>query len=658
MTIANLSRRRFLQSSGVLVVGAAVPGRATGPLPSRGAALTPNVFLSMAGDGTVTVTASRSEMGQGIRTALAQIVADELDADWSRVTVAQAVGDPVYGDQNTDGSQSIRFLFDVLRNAGASAREMLRTAAAAQWDVPVAEIEAVDHSLRHAPSGRTAGYGDLVAAASELPVPENPPLKTRDAYRYIGKHRVHVDADDVADGRATFGADLTLPNMAHAVIVRPPSLGSQVASFEPPADEPGLIAVETLPGVAGIGAMFNPIGGVAIVADRTWTAIRIANALDVQWTEGPNAAFDSTEFTRQLREAVQTDGERLFDSGDVDAALAAEGADVEALYETPFLSHAPMEPPVALASVAEGRCEVWAPVQDPQSTRGLVARWLGTVEQANVTINVTLLGGAFGRKSKPDFVLEAVELSKRLARPVRVTWTREDDIGHDFFHAASAQYHRAKLDAAGRPAAWLQRTAFPTIATTFDGSAEQPQNWELEMGFSNMPYRVENQRYEYAGIQPGVRMGWLRSVCNIFHAFSSNIFIDELAAAAGRDPIDYRLELLGPSGILDVPGMQPPEGHGLDLARLRHVVERARAISDWDAARAAGCGLGFAVHHSFRSYVATVMEVSAGESGLRVDKAHVVLDCGTYINPDTCIAQMEGAVVFGLSLAPARGDPP
>ena len=650
MKIANLSRRRFLQSSGIFVVGAAVPGCSVGPMPSPDARLTPNVFLSMAGDGTVTITASRSEMGQGIRTALAQIVADELEADWSRVTVVQAVGDPVYGDQNTDGSQSIRFLFDTLRNAGASAREMLRTAAANQWGVPVAETAAADHSVTHALSGRSLAYGDLVAAASELPVPENPPFKTRDAYRYIGKTRIHVDASDVADGKATFGLDVTLPDMAHAVVVRPPSLGSAVASFEPPADEPGLIAVETLPGVSGLGGMFNPVGGVAIVADRTWTAIRIARDLEVQWTEGPNAAFDSGEFTRQLRERVQTDGERLFDSGDLDAAFAADGTEVEALYETPFLSHAPMEPPCALASVTEGRCEVWAPVQDPQSTRGLVAGWLG-LDPAHVTIHVTLLGGAFGRKSKPDFVLEAVELSKRLGRPVRVTWTREDDIGHDFFHAASAQYHKAKLDAEGRPSAWLQRTAFPTIVTTFDGSAEKPADWELEMGFSNLPYRVGSQRYEYTGIRPGVRIGWLRSVCNIFHSFSSNIFIDELAAAAGRDPIDYRLDLLGPSGVLEVPGMQPPEGHGLDLARLRHVIERARAISNWDAPRAAGRGVGFAVHHSFRSYVATVMEVQAGEGGLRVERAHVVLDCGTYINPDTCIAQMEGAVVFGLSLA-------
>ena len=416
MNIANLSRRRFLQSSGIFVVGAAVPGCSVGPMPSPDATLEPNVFLSLAGDGTVTITASRSEMGQGIRTALAQIVADELEADWSRVTVVQAVGDPVYGDQNTDGSQSIRFLFDTLRNAGASAREMLRMAAANQWGVPVAETEAADHSVTHAASGRSLAYGDLVAAASELPVPENPPFKTRDAYRYIGKTRVHVDASDVADGRATFGLDVTLPDMAHAVVVRPPSLGSAVASFEPPADEPGLIAVETLPGVSGLGGMFNPVGGVAIVADRTWTAIRIARDLEVQWTEGPNAAFDSGEFTRQLRERVQTDGERLFDSGDLDAAFAAEGTEVEALYETPFLSHAPMEPPCALASVTEGRCEVWAPVQDPQSTRGLVAGWLG-LDTANVTIHVTLLGGAFGRKSKPDFVLEAVELSKRLGRP-------------------------------------------------------------------------------------------------------------------------------------------------------------------------------------------------------------------------------------------------
>ena len=647
---ANLSRRRFMQGGTALVLGAATPvlGAAVGA-DSSAARLAPNVFLAIDGDGGVTITASRSEMGQGVRTALAQIVADELEADWNAITVAQAVGDPVYGDQNTDGSQSIRLLFDTLREAGAAAREMLCAAAANEWGVPAAECQAVQSAVRHAPSGRALGYAALVAAAAELPVPANPKLKRRADYRHIGKARVHVDADDVVDGKAAFGMDVTLPNMAHAVIVRPPVLGAAVADFEEPPAQPGLIAVETLDGV-GLGGMFQPLGGVAVVADRTWTAIKVADALQVEWGESPHDGFDSAKLATQLRELVGTDGERLFDQGDVAAAFAEDGPEVEALYETAFLSHAPMEPPCALANVTATGCEVWAPVQDPQSTRGLVAQQLG-MDPAQVTVNVTLLGGAFGRKSKPDFVLEAVELSKRLKRPVRVTWRREDDIRHDYYHAASAQYHKAKLNAEGRPTAWLQRTAFPSIQTTFNKAAIAPAEWELEMGFSNLPFRVANQRFEYAGIEPGVRIGWLRSVCNIFHSFSGNVFIDELATAAGQDPIAYRLALLGESGTFEVPGMQPPEGHALDLGRLRRVIERARDASDWNAARAAGRHLGFAVHHSFRSYVAAVVEVGADAGAIKAERTHVVLDCGTYINPDTCKAQMEGAVVFGLSIA-------
>ena len=647
---ANLSRRRFMQGGTALVLGAATPVLSTvASADSSAAILAPNVFLAIDGHGGVTITASRSEMGQGVRTALAQIVADELEADWNAITVQQAVGDPVYGDQNTDGSQSIRLLFDTLREAGAAAREMLREAAANEWGVPAAECEAAQHEVRHPPSGRALGYGRLVAAAAELPVPANPKLKRRADYRHIGKARVHVDANDVVDGKAAFGMDVTLPNMAHAVIVRPPVLGAAVERFEEPPAQAGLIAVETLDGV-GLGGMFQPLGGVAVIADRTWTAIKVADALQVEWGGSPHDGFNSATLAERLRELVHADGERLFDQGDVAAAFAVGGQQVEALYETAFLSHAPMEPPCALANVTGSGCEVWAPVQDPQSTRGLVAQQLG-LDPAQVTVHVTLLGGAFGRKSKPDFVLEAVALSKRLKRPVRVTWRREDDIRHDYYHAASAQYHKATLDGEGRPTAWLQRTAFPSIQTTFNKAAVQPAEWELEMGFSNLPFRVANQRFEYAGVEPGVRIGWLRSVCNIFHSFSGNVFIDELAAAAGQDPIAYRLALLGESGAFEVPGMQPPAGHALDLGRLRRVIERARDASDWNAARAAGRHLGFAVHHSFRSYVAAVVEVSADAGAIKAERAHIVLDCGTYINPDTCKAQMEGAVVFGLSLA-------
>ena len=650
----DLSRRGFLGVSGVFVLGACLPVRANTPERSLAAGtLEPNLFLALEGDGTVRITAHRSEMGQGIRTALAQIVADELDADWSRVQVDQAPGDAKYGDQNTDGSRSIRYNYDRLRSAGATARLMLRQAAAEVWQVPLEEVTAANHEVSHAPSGKRLGYGELAGEAAALPVPEEAPLKPNAEHRFIGKDAVHVDAAAIARGEGTFGADFTLPNMATAVVVRCPWLGGGVEKIvNPPGEQAGFIGIEILDPSASAGPQFAPLGGAAVIAEDTYTAIRIARELEIEWTESPNHSFDSSQLQQSLLSALQEPGTPVpnAEKGDVDAAFAAGGTELEATYQTPFLAHAPMEPPVAVADVSEDRCVVHATVQDPQAARGLVAAHL-QMPLENVKVMPTLLGGAFGRKSKPDFVLEAVELSKRLKRPVRVQWLREDDIRHDFFHAASAQYHRAVVDERGHPNAWLQRTAFPSITTVFAAQASQPAEWELEMGFSNLPYAVANQRMESAGIRPGVRVGWLRSVCNIFHAFSANVFADEMAAQAGRDAIEHRLEILPEGGKLSVPGMQPPEGYELDIGRLRHVIERVRALSEWDRARPDGVGLGFAVHHSFYSYVATVLEASVQNGQPTVSNAYMVLDCGTYINPDTCRAQMEGAVVFGLSLA-------
>ena len=654
----NLSRRNFLGVSGVFVLGACVPGCAPTPRPQTATVpFEPNLFLALDPDGTVRVTAHRSEMGQGIRTALAQIVADELDADWSRVAVDQANGDVKYGDQNTDGSRSILMNYDRLRAAGATARLMLRQAAAQHWQVALDEVEAKNHEVTHAGSGQRLDYGELAGIAAALPVPEAAPQKAEAEHRYIGKDAVHVDAADIARGKGTYGADFQMPNMATAVVVRCPWLGGGVKNIvNKPVAAAGLVGIEILDPSASAGPVFNPVGGVAVVAEDTYTAIRIARDLEIEWTDSPNSTFASDELRASLRTALEAPGTPVpgSEKGDVDAVFAEGMTELSATYETPFLAHAPMEPPVAVADVSADRCVVHGPLQDPQSARGLVAGWLGYPLE-NVTVTPTLLGGAFGRKSKPDFALEAVELSKRLKRPVRVQWLREDDIRHDYFHAASAQYHRAAIDERGHPKAWLERTAFPSITTVFDGAATMPAPWELEMGFSNLPYGVENQRMEFAGMRPGVRVGWMRSVCNIFHAFSANVFADEMAAAVGRDAIEHRLEILAEGGKLTVPGMQPPEGHELDVGRLRHVIERVRALSAWDSPRPEGTGLGFAVHHSFRSYVATVLEAAVVNGQPKVSNAYVVLDCGTHINPDTCRAQMEGAVVFGLSLA-LHGD--
>ena len=661
----NLSRRGFLGVSGVFVLGACVPGCAPTPAPKlAGGGFAPNLFLAIDADGTVRITAHRAEMGQGVRTALAQIVADELEADWARVTVEQAPGDTKYGDQNTDGSRSIQLNYDPLREAGATARLMLRQAAAQHWQVPLEEVTAANHVVSHAPSNRQLGYGELAGEAAVLPVPEEAPQKTTAEHRYIGAPQIHVDAADIARGQGTFGADVQRPNMATAVIVRCPWLGGGVRDIHNrPAPTPGLVGIEILKPAPAAGPNFTPLGGVAVIAEDTWTAMRIAGELNIEWEGSPNADFDSAALQDALRAAAEQNevngveakpASRVpnAEQGDVDAIFdAGAGTELAATYETPFLAHAPMEPPVAMADVSADQCVVEAPVQDPQTARHLVAEALG-LPHASVTVTPTLLGGAFGRKSKPDYVLEAVELSRRTGRPIRVQWLREDDIRHDYYHAASAQHHRAVVDERGLPTAWLQRTAFPSITTVF-GEVPQPPPaaWELEMGFSNLPYTVPNRRMEFAGIRPGVRIGWLRSVCNIFHAFSANVFADEMAAAAGQDAIEHRLAMLPESGKLEQPGMQPPVGYELDIGRLRHVIERVRELAEWQRPRPEGVGLGFAVHHSFRSYVATVLEASMVGGNPRVTNAYMVLDCGTYINPDTCAAQMEGAVVFGLSLA-------
>ena len=649
MNITNLSRRNFLQGAGVLVLGASMPVGLVRPIPVTGN-FQPNVYLSIDVGGQVTVTAHRSEMGQGIRTALTQIVADELEADWSRITVVQAPGDKVYGDQNTDGSQSIRLFYDVLRHAGGSAKQMLVQAAADRWKVNPSQCRAKDHEVVHVDSKKRIAYGELVVDAAMLSVPKEVVFKDRKEHKYIGKERTHVDIDDLLDGKAKFGADVRLDGMLYATLRRCPWLGGGVvrAPEIPPTD--GYVGYEIIDPPTG-APVFSPLGGIAILAEDTYTSMSVAEALKIQWTDNPNKLFNSAEFTESLNQAVHREGKQLFDRGNVDVAFDRGGKELEATYQTPFLSHAPMETPVAVASVTESFCEVWAPVQDPQSCRDLVAGYLGRPAD-QVRINVTMLGGAFGRKSKPDFVLEAVELSKRRKSPVRVQWSREDDIRHDYYHAASAQYHKATLDDAGLPSAWLQRTAFPSITTVFSEQAIEPAAWELEMGFSNLPYRIPNQRYEFAGLKPGVRVGWMRSVCNVFHSFSSNSFVDEMAVAAGQDPLEYRIKLLGDQGRnYEVPGMQAPLGHEMDLERIGNVLEKVRRLSRWDQDRGAGRGLGLAVHHSFRSYVATVLDVSVEADTYKVNEAFVVLDCGTYINPNTCVAQMEGAVVFGLSLA-------
>ena len=650
--LVNLSRRQLLGVSGTLVLGASLPRlRANPDIETRDGIH--HLYVSLDTNASVSVVIHRSEMGQGVRTSLAQIVADELDADWERVSVMQAQGHPKYGDQNTDGSKSIRLFYDILRTAGAAVREMLVQAAANKLKVDPSALTTANHEVLSARGSQSIPYADLVGPASHLEVPSAPKLKKREDHTLIGKAVSHVDAGDMARGSAIYGADVRLPNMAVAVIVRPPSRATKVDTSDLPreARTPAFIALEDLSSRTGPPHFF-PFGGVAVVAKDTASAMKMAKQVKATWTLSHFSSTSSTFIESHIRRLLERGPLQLAAFGNPEEVIEQSDRVLEALYTTPMLAHAPMEPPVAIADVRADGVEVWAPVQDPQGTREHISKYL-EIEAETVTVNPTLLGGAFGRKSKPDFVLEAVELSKRLQRPIRVQWTREDDIQYDYYHAPNGQLYKASLGDDGLPTAWIQRTVFPSLASTF-GPFATPQGFELAMGFANTPYRFPNQRFQYAGLVPGVRIGWLRSVCNVFHAFGANVFVDELAIEAGIDPIDYRLRIWPKSGKLETLTDKPDPGYELDYARLRHVLGKVREISDWDQARADGRALGVAVHHSFYSYVATVIEVERDVSPLKAKHAWVVLDCGTYVNPDTCRAQMEGSVVFGLSIA-AKG---
>jgi isoquinoline 1-oxidoreductase beta subunit len=659
--IRQLSRRDFLKSGGVFVIGVSLFGcsRDNAPIPAEPPAAgpwSPDVFVSFEADGTAHIVAHRSEMGQGIRTGLPAVLADEMEADWNRVVVEQATGDAKYGDQNTDGSHSVRDFMQRMREAGATVRRMLEQSAAQQWGVDVAECRAELHTVVHDPSGRVLDYGELVAGAAELPVPgpEQLNFKSRDQFRYIGKELPIVDMHDMTHGAANYGADTRLPGMKFAAIARPPVVFGKVKSYDAAAAlaVAGVEQVVEIP-AAEPPAMFKALGGVAVIASNSWAALKARDLLTVEWEDGPNADYDSAAYKTALLETVRQPGTIVRDEGDAAAALAAAERTVAAEYYAPHLAHAPMEPPAAVASVTADFCEIWAPTQHPQSLIPMAQAVTGLPPE-QIRINVTLLGGAFGRKSKCDFAEEAVYLSKQLGVPVLVQWSREDDIRHDYFHSVSAQRLEAGLDEKGTVVAWRHRLCYPSIMSTFDPSVREAVPLELGLGAQNMPYAIPNLRLETGPADAKVRIGWLRSVCNIFQSFAINAFSDEIAHARGADPLDNLLELLGPDREIDVAalGLEATENYPFETGRLRGIIQRVAEEAGWGRELPAGRGLGIAGHYSFLSYVAAVVEVAVQDDGSwSVPRVDIGIDCGTYVNPDRVRAQQEGAVIFGLSLA-------
>lgn len=668
--IENVSRRRFLKNLGIsstaLVIGVQLPGLSLMPkalaASSDNSVFEPSVYLQISQDNTVSVIVHRSEMGQGIRTSIPMIVADELEADWQQVKVIQGLGDKKYGSQNTDGSRSIRRFYQPLREAGASARMMLEQAAANIWQVPVAQCQAQNGHVVDKAGARQLAFGDLVVAAQQLPLPEKDKIvfKAKQDFNFIGKENVAlVDGHDIATGKAVYGYDVQLPEMKIAVIARPPVLASKIKSYDDSAAKkvPGVIAVVKMPDVEE-PVLFKPLGGIAVIATNTWAALQGRKALKIDWqVNQDHQTYNSDSYKAALNKSCDNPAKVLRQKGDFTKALADADQELSAEYYVPELIHAPMEPPAATAHYHDGQFDIWACTQTPQSAQNTVAQFM-QVEPEKVNVNVTLLGGGFGRKSKPDFIVEAAYLAKTLMMPIKVEWSREDEVQQGYYHAVSYQKLRAGLKNKTLTA-WQHNVALPPIGSTFSKGADLIGS-ESGLGLVDMPYQVANVSCAAGKAPAHTRIGWLRSVTNINQAFAVCSFADELAHARDLDPVQNLLSLLGDDRLIDLTKEQTEYGnygestdvYPIDTARLKNVVNRVAELANWSKPRPKNHGLGIAVHRSFVSYVASVVEVSVNPQGkIKLEHIWLSVDCGIAVNPERIKSQMEGAAVFAISLA-------
>ncbi|HJT06561.1 MAG TPA: molybdopterin cofactor-binding domain-containing protein [Stellaceae bacterium] len=676
LVIENVSRRGFLRGAaatgGLVVAAQLLPTKAlaypTGAsaMP-HGVVTDPHVFVSIAKDGTVTIVAARAEMGTGAaRTSLPMMIADELDADWHRVKVTQSPGnEEKYGNQDTDGSRSTRHFIQPMRQIGASVRHMLEAAAAKHWGVAATDVEAKHHQIVNKKTGKKIGYGDVADIAMTMPVPSESEIKLKDpsAFRYIGKGNIKpYDQHDITVGRATYGIDAKVPGMLFAVIEHTPVMGGKVVSYDDSETMkiPGVLKVVKIDGTPA-PAKFDTMGGVAVVAKNTWAAMKGRDALKIQWEDGPHGSYDSVAYRAQMKDTASKPCQVVREDGDAEAALKSAAKVVTGEYYLPHISHAQMEPVNATAKFANGKLEVWAPVQSPGGTRDDLAKKLG-LQPADVTVNCTLLGGGFGRKSQCDYVIEAALLSKEMNAPVKLIWTREDDIRHDFFHTVSFERIDAGIDDKGKVTAWRHRSVAPTLFTLFVPDPKHESALEMGMGLVDNPFQIANLRCENGEAEAHTRIGWFRSVSNIPHAFAIQTMVAEIAHATNRDPKEVLLELIGEPRIVDPSKSkevkdywnygEPWETFPIDTGRLRGVVELAAQKAGWGKKLPKGHGLGIAAHRSFVTYVATVVEAKVDSKGnLTVPNVWTAIDAGYIVNPERVRSQIEGCAVMGLALA-------
>jgi len=635
-----IKRRTFLKSSTFAGTGFAI-GIAFEPLTSfaaksetsvtatKGADL--GLWIRISSDGTITLIAPSSEMGQGVNTALSMIIAEEMEADWQSIKTETAPANSDYKNpeqplQITGASSSIKGFWEPLREVGAAAREMLKTAAAQKWEVPASQCNAHSGKIIHQKSGREFSFGELAEAAGKLDIPSDPPLKSPVDYKLVGRSIPRLDLPDKVTGSAKFGIDVRISGMLFATVRQSPIFGGEVLSYDETAAKE----------VRGVKAVVRVPNGIAVVADNTWRAKKGMEALNPKFQggktagESSNAGLDSQQVRQQLRSALDDEGKTEIDSKHSAAGLPF--LDLE--YEVPFLAHATLEPMNCTAHVQDDFCEIWVPTQNQEMSLDVVKE-ITDLDDDQIRIHTTLLGGGFGRRLETDFVTQAVTISKLLQKPVQVIWMREEDMQHDFYRPASMSRFQISLGADGFPQQWKNQLAGPSILKRYFA----PLGWlgfdpTSTEGAEEIPYSIPDFDFDYSLVDPGVPVGFWRSVGSSHNAFYTESALDEAAHAANQDPYEYRRKLL------------------VNEPRFRKVLEKVTKDANWERSLPEGHGLGIALHRSFGSIVGTVLEISTNSSGLlKLHKAWITIDCGKVVNPDTVRAQMEGGFIFGLSAA-------
>jgi len=634
-TLTGIDRRSFLKTgvagAAGLVIGFYLPGRfETFAAPAGVASAKLNAWMFISPDDTVKIMIDKSEMGQGILTALCMIAAEELDCDWKKIhtefaPAAKEYFNPAFGMQGTGGSSSVRSSWDPLRKAGAAARDMLLQAAAQKWGVEKSTCRTENGVIYHDATKRKLTYGSLAEAASMLPVPQDVPTKDPKQYRIVGKPTKRLETPDKVNGTAEFGIDIRRPGMLYAVVARCPVFGGKVASFD-------ATKAKAVPGVKNVVQISN---GVAVIADNTWSAMQGRRALDVKWDEGATGKVNDESISKLLADQMSQPGAEARKEGDAAAAFSGASQKIEAVYEAPYLAHATMEPLNATADVRADRVDVWAPTQFQTVAQNMAAKFSG-LKPDQAFIHTTYLGGGFGRKAGVDFVIEAVETSKAAGAPVKLTWSREDDMQHDYYRPASYAKLEGAVGTDGWPVAFGARVACSSIFEAwFPGSTKNNLDPTSVEGIANLPYSIPNIQVNYMRTEPGIPVGFWRSVGNSQNGFFSECFMDELATAAKKDPYEFRRHLLD----------KAPRHLG--------VLELAAQKANWDKPLPAGRYRGIAVLFAFESYAAQVVEISVnrGAKSVKIHRVVCAVDVGRVVNPLNIAMQSESAIVYGLSSA-------